>query len=284
MKKLGLFLLWAFIFLGMYAAHMSTTEAQRGDPYGGRALQSLEQLLNADGVTYIQTGDGITTITEGQLLLPPGVVGAPSMTNSLAPTTGYYFVGNELRIASNGVMVVRIAQNFGIQDGGTAAVAAFSVGADPNTGLYSIAADNIGMTVGGALVMDWEDTNAAGTGADLVTISSTMGIMDSGDDVVRFLYVDIDSVDHTGGNIIGSEMDLDTADPNAVGTAYLATGAWDYTIRQTGTAFAMLPAAEVGALVYCTNCDLASVPCTSTPGPGAWAFGTSTGPRWECPW
>jgi hypothetical protein len=168
---------------------------------------------------------------------------------------------------------------------GSAAVPGLQPYNEGNTGFFQAAAQNLGLSIGGALVMDWEDTNAAGAGADLVTISSTLGIMDGAGDIVRFVYVDIDSVDHTGGNILAFEADLDTADADSVETAFRATGAWDYTLRQAGVAFAALPAAETGAMVYCTDCDLASVPCTTGGGSqGAWAFGTSTGPRWECPW
>jgi len=137
---------------------------------------------------------------------------------------------------------------------------------------------------GGAAVLTLRDVPAAGTANDLMELDVTLSAMDGAGDIFQGFFVDITSADHTNGSLYGVNVDLDVADAQATETAYLATGAWDYTLRQTGVVFADLPAAAVGAMVYCTNCDLASVPCASTPGPGAWAFGTSTGPRWECPW
>lgn len=81
---------------------------------------------------------------------------------------------------------------------GTAAAPAQTFLADDDSGKYRIGANNIGMSIGGALVMDWEDTNAAGAGADLVTVSSITGVMD-GTDVFRGIFVDLTSAAHTGG-------------------------------------------------------------------------------------
>jgi hypothetical protein len=128
------------------------------------------------------------------------------------------------------------------------------------------------------------DVPAVGNANDLVELDMTIGAMDAGGDTFRILLLDITNGNHTNGNLIGIDIDVDTPRANATETAVYANGGWDYTLRQDGIAFAALPAAVVGAMVYCTDCDLASVPCASTPGPGAWAFGTSTGPRWECPW
>ena len=128
------------------------------------------------------------------------------------------------------------------------------------------------------------DVPAAGTANDLIELGHTLSIMDGAGDVFRSLFINITRVDHTNGNIIGIDVDLDTPDAQATETAIYANGGWDYTLRQDGVAFADLPAVIVGAMVYCTNCDQASVPCATTGANGAWAFGTSNGPRWECPW
>jgi hypothetical protein len=81
---------------------------------------------------------------------------------------------------------------------GTAAAPTLAFEAD--SGLYLVAADNIGMSVGGALVMDWENTNAAGASANLVTISGTLGAMDGSEDTVRGLYINPTSAGHSAGN------------------------------------------------------------------------------------
>lgn len=118
---------------------------------------------------------------------------------------------------------------------GTAAAPSYSFTNDTDVGPYLIGAGNIGMSVGGALVMDWEDTNAAGAGADLVTISSTLGIM-NGADTVRGLFVDLVNANHTGaGNTVyGIDVDGITADANADEYAIHTGAGWQTDIYFDG--------------------------------------------------
>jgi len=195
-----------------------------------------------------------------------------------AATTGGLFVGLDI----DGI-TARAAAEYAVQIGpGWDIDIRFTDGTPllnyPNLGTFTIA------DLGTAASFILRDVTAAGTANDLVEIDHVLSIMDDAGDVFRSLFIDIDSVDHTNGNIIGIDIDLDTPDAQATETAVYANGGWDYTLRQDGVAFADLPAVIVGAMVYCTNCDQASVPCATTGANGAWAFGTSNGPRWECPW
>lgn len=50
-----------------------------------------------------------------------------------------------------------------------------------------------------------------------------------------------------------------------------------------GTAFASLPAANNGTIMFCSNCDPASTPCT-TGGASTGAFAFRVNGQWDCPW
>lgn len=118
---------------------------------------------------------------------------------------------------------------------GTAALPSFSFTNDADVGLYRAGANNIGLSVGGVLVMDWEDTNAAGAGADLVTISSTLGIMD-GTDTVRGLFIDLVNAAHTGAATVVVGMDIDgiVEDVSTLEYGVRVGSGWDFSLYAAG--------------------------------------------------
>jgi hypothetical protein len=122
----------------------------------------------------------------------------------------------------------------GFVGAGSAAAPVITLGGDGDSGIYSIGANNFGMSVGAGLVMDWEDTNAAGAGADLVTISSTLGIMDDNADTFRGLFIDLTNANHTAAVtspiVYGLDIDGITGDAQAVEYAINIGAGWDRDI------------------------------------------------------
>jgi hypothetical protein len=193
--------------VGLFTFFEEDAEAQWG--YVARAMPPL----STDGTNI--------TLASGQLLLPNGAVGTPSLSFTNGTTDGIYHSGTDMFFAMNGAAVFRQTDTYmyvGTGIGWTG---------DTDSVLYRIGADNIGLNVGGALVMDWENTNAAGAGADLVTISSTLGAMDSADDVVRGLWVDLVNANHTNGSFYGIAIDDMTPDANANEYAIYIETTWD---------------------------------------------------------
>jgi hypothetical protein len=90
------------------------------------------------------------------------------------------------------------------------------------------------MSMGGALVMDWAATNAAGAGADLVTISSKTGIMD-GSDIFRAFVIDVESDDHIGGansnTLIGLDIDGIAGDADAAEYGIQIGSGFDFAVN-----------------------------------------------------
>ena len=82
-----------------------------------------------------------------------------------------------------------------------------------------------------ALVVEFDPTNAAGGSADLVTVSSTLGIMD-GSDVFGGIAVDLTNVNHTGtGNFVyGVSIGDITEDADATEIAFDAGSGFDYML------------------------------------------------------
>jgi hypothetical protein len=97
---------------------------------------------------------------------------------------------------------------------------------------------NILFTSDGADVINIGPTNAAGTGADLVMISSVLGIMD-GSDTFRAFRIDVENVDHTGGansnTLIGLDIDGIVGDADALEYALRFGTGWDAHIWDDGT-------------------------------------------------
>lgn len=296
---------------------ISTLEAQlpRGDLYGARALQSLEQALsplgtlrypnyaadpfacaagtegsyyantttnlgmycdgtnwvafmagpaagitddfipvwNAAGPAYedsLLSDDGTNvTLASGQLSLPDGTAALPSLTWTSDGNTGLYRFGADIiGFSFNGnIRWAMTADAFnGTTAGGatfrrlagTAALPTYAFVDSENAGIYVVGVNNVGVSVGGALVMDWEDTNAAGAGADLVTIGSLLGIMDGAPDFVRGLTVALTNVNHTGGNVYGISVPALAGtgpDIDATEAAAHLDASWDYALFVDGT-------------------------------------------------
>ena len=114
---------------------------------------------------------------------------------------------------------------------GTAAAPAITF-RELDDGFYSIGTNNLGLAMNGALVMDWEDTNLAGAGANLTTLRSTLGIMDGSDSVVGFL-IGLTNANHTGaGNTLAAlQINGITADVDATEYGIIIGAGWDFAIH-----------------------------------------------------
>lgn len=190
--------------------------------------QNLPPGQRASGFLY----DGTDVIlASGQLLLQRTAASAPAIADINDTDVGLRFAADQvsLVVGSNDKIAVT-AQSVRFLSGGNTTLPAIWLASDSDTGPYQIGANNIGMTVGGALVMDWEDTNAAGAGADLVTISFETGIMD-GSDTVRGLFIDPTSADHTGGalsnTLIGLDIDTIVGDSDTSESGLRIGSGWD---------------------------------------------------------
>jgi hypothetical protein len=66
--------------------------------------------------------------------------------------------------------------------------------------------------------------------------------------------------------------------PDTTGTILVGGGTNVVTLGSV--AFASLPAGGAGQMIFCSDCDLGSTPCASTPGPGTLAV--HNGAAWNC--
>jgi hypothetical protein len=168
------------------------------------------------------------------LLLPDGVVGAPSLSFSSDAAMGFMTAAaNNMYFVDGGAFLFQIHAGGVRTVNGSAAAPSYSFTGEQDSGHYWIGANNIGMSVGGALVMDWENTNVAGAGADLVTISSTLAIMDGGPDIVDGLLIDLTNAVHTGGNVYGIRFDDITGAALANEFALEFEQGWDAAMRMS---------------------------------------------------
>lgn len=110
-----------------------------------RTIASLASLLGASSTVA---------------LLPDGAVGAPSLSFASDPTTGLYSISSaNLGIALSGSLLAQLSSTGLEMKGshtleviaGSNSAPGLAFGSDTNTGLYSIGADNLGITVGGTL-------------------------------------------------------------------------------------------------------------------------------------
>lgn len=181
-------------------------------------------------------------IESGQLLLPAGLVGTPSMAwaadNDGTGTGVYRRSADQFSTVVDGVEITRAVSTGLLAISGNVTRPSRAFTNENDTGTWLIGSANMGISVNGALVMDWEDTNAAGASADLVTTSSTTGIMD-GADIFRGMVIDIESADHTGGAnsnmLIGLDINgiVGDADTKEYGLRF-GTG-WDSDINFTAS-------------------------------------------------
>lgn len=135
----------------------------------------------ASGLTNCLTRDGQSIMT-GQIKAANGTVALPSYTFGTDLDTGIYRIAaNNIGISVGGAKVVDVAATgvgvtgtfaasgvTSVADG-TVALPGLAFASDPNSGVYRIGADNIGVAVNGAKVLDIATTGLAVTG----TLSTT---------------------------------------------------------------------------------------------------------------
>ena len=178
-----------------------TLSAARGNGGGGGGVTTMTdlvpvpsngQLLIGNGSGFVNStltaGTGISisngagsitiTATDGNITLDDGTAAAPSLNFTNEPTTGLFRASaNVMGFAVNGTSRATMTTT-GLTVAGTITptgsvhAAAGSVGnpslafnSDQDTGLFSIGANNIGVAVGGAKVLDVASTGLTVTGA-----------------------------------------------------------------------------------------------------------------------
>lgn len=185
--------------------------------------------LSSDGTNIL--------LASGQLLLPDGTAALPSWgwtsdADGTSETGMYRSAANRITASINGNPTMTLL-SLGLYMNLTGSAGLPSVANDPdsNTGLFWTGTDALGITAGGAQVLLAAKTNAAGTGADLVTISSIPGAMDSSGDIVNFLLIDANGTpNHSDGNVFGLNFDLQAADAQAIEAMIHGNDTWDYFI------------------------------------------------------
>lgn len=149
---------------------------------GGAALAAISSGTN-EGLKIDAKGSGSITFNgtaTGQLLAGlNGTVALPAWSFSSDPDTGIYRIGaNNIGVAVNGAKVLDVSATglgvVGTTLGGDGAVAlpGFSFTSDPDSGLYRIGANNIGVAVNGAKVLDVATTGMTVVGAVDATAAS----------------------------------------------------------------------------------------------------------------
>ena len=178
-----------------------TLSAARGNGGGGGGVTSMTdlvpvpsngQLLIGNGSAFVNStltagtgisisnGAGSITInaTDGNITLDDGTAAAPALNFTNEPTTGLFRASaNVMGFAVNGVSRATMTTT-GVTVAGTITptgsvhAAAGSVGnpslafdADQDTGLFRIGANNLGVAIGGAKVLDVASTGLTVTGA-----------------------------------------------------------------------------------------------------------------------
>ena len=204
---------------------------------------ALASTLNAPANAQIGIGRTASELTlSGQLSISDGTESDPSIvltSDDDGTGTGIFRGGaNALSITNNGVEAHQFTGSQHRGPNGSASLPGQSFLSDTDVGGYRITTNNMCFSIGGALVLDLENTNAAGGSANLATISSTLGIMD-GSDTVNGLSIELTSVDHTGvGNLISaSTIAAITGDAQARETGLDILGGFDIGISSIGAIF-----------------------------------------------
>lgn len=136
----------------------------------------------------------------GQLLAPDGTVALPAYSFTNDPDCGVYRIGaNNIGISANGVKQVDIsasaiafaqaatfsstigattisASGVFLAGNGSVSACAFSFTADPNSGIYSVGADEVGIVAGGALKASISGSTSASTGGLVITSGTAADI------------------------------------------------------------------------------------------------------------
>ena len=113
---------------------------------------------------------------------------------------------------------------------------------------------------------------------------ATQVLMD-GSDTERGIFIDLPNANHTGASnfLYGLDIDGITADANALEYGIKVGAGWEAAIYSVGIAHAALVAVANGSMVFCTDCDPATTPCT-TIGAQTGAFAFRVNGAWDCPW
>jgi len=156
----------------------------------GNGSAFVNSTLTAGTGISISNGAGSITInaTDGNITLDDGTAAAPSLNYTNYPTTGLYSsAANAIGFATSGVARAAIsstglAVTGTITPTGSVHAAAGSVGnpslafnADQDTGLFNIGANNLGVAIGGAKVLDVATTGLGVTGTLSVSGAVTIG-------------------------------------------------------------------------------------------------------------
>lgn len=156
----------------------------------GNGSGFVNSTLTAGTGISISNGAGSITInaTDGNITLDDGTAAAPSLNYTNYPTTGLYSsAANAIGFATSGVARAAIsstglAVTGTITPTGSVHAAAGSVGnpslafnADQDTGLFAIGANNLGVAIGGAKVLDVASTGLGITGTVRATTGAAVG-------------------------------------------------------------------------------------------------------------
>jgi len=113
-------------------------------------------IIDAGGIRQVMTGD---VLTAPQLQVENGAVDALAFAFSADPDTGFYRVAaNSLGIACNGISIIIITATSFLSDvvirvlDGVVGTPAYAFKNDPDTGFYSVGANQLGIACGGTLI------------------------------------------------------------------------------------------------------------------------------------
>jgi hypothetical protein len=146
------------VYWGPNASAANPAYSFLGDDASGMYLIAGSQLGFSTGGTPRVTIANANVTSTIPLLGPNGAVGAPTYSFSGDPNTGIYTTGADtlafttggvLRVTLDSLSLTNSSLFFG--PNGTAALPTYSFTNDPNTGLYSVGADQLGVSVGGTL-------------------------------------------------------------------------------------------------------------------------------------
>lgn len=123
------------------------------------AMNSDLSDIATNGLTNAVTKDGQTTIT-GAFKGASGSVGLPMYSFSADPDTGMYRIGaNNIGISVNATKILDIGvggltATYLVQPAGTVFLPTYTFAGDLDSGIYSIGANNVGVAVNAAKVLD----------------------------------------------------------------------------------------------------------------------------------
>lgn len=198
--------------------------------------------IATNGLTNAVTKDGQTVIT-APIKFASGSVGLPSITFSADTDSGLYRIGaNNIGVSVGGTKILDIASTgLGVVGAvspsttvtnavGTVSLPSYTFTGDLNSGMYWIGADNIGVGVAGAKVLDISATglNVVGT---LSSNGAAFSPLAQGAGMVNGTIVE----SHTGNAATFAIKTLAGADPSATDIVYVPfrnviTGTGNYSV------------------------------------------------------